>query len=90
MTAAKIMIEIDGQGTLHADADTLAKLKNQRFQLSLQGEVVMLEPVPRRLSEIGDPVERKATYENFKKKVMRSGPADLPGDWASIRDSIYD
>lgn len=90
MTAAKVLVEIDSEGTLHADAETLAKLKNQRFNLSSEGERMIFEPAQRRLSEIEDVEERRAAYEEFKKKVIRSGGGNLPEDWATIRDSIYD
>lgn len=90
MIAAKVLIEIDAEGTLHADTETLARLRNQRFNLSIEGERMIFEPVQRRLSEIEDVEERKAAYQEFVKQVARPGPSNLPEDWATIRDSIYD
>lgn len=90
MTAAKVLIGIDAEGTLHANAETLARLKNQRFKLSIEGEKMIFEPAQRRLSEIEGVEERRAAYEEFKKEVMRPGGGNLPKDWATIQDSIYD
>lgn len=90
MTAAKVLIEIDSEGTLHADAETLSKLKNQRFNLSIEGGRMIFEPAQRRLSEIEDVEERMAAYEEFKKKIMRRGGGKLPTTRAELNDLVYD
>lgn len=88
MTAAKI--RIDSEGRVQTDAETLETLKNREFELQSNGHIVPLTPRPRRLHEIEDVGERMAAYEEFKKRVVRPGGENLPEDWETIRDSIYD
>ncbi|GAA5501861.1 hypothetical protein Dxin01_01600 [Deinococcus xinjiangensis] len=88
MTVAEILI--DDEGRLQADAALLSELKGQRFTVEREGGAVILKMRPRRLSEIEDMEERMAAYQAFKKRIMRPGGQQLPSDWETIRDSIYD
>lgn len=84
------LIEIDEQGTLHADASVLSRLKNQRFRLQVRDDTITLAPARPRLSQIADLAERERAYQEFVRQVALPSDASLPPDWATIRDGIYD
>ena len=89
MTAEANLIEIDAQGTLHADAETLSKLKNQRFTLSMQGQTITLQPAPRHLSEMKDPAERRQALRDLLDQLAIAQAPSWPENY-NLRDDIYD
>ncbi|MEF2278447.1 hypothetical protein V3W47_09040 [Deinococcus sp. YIM 134068] len=92
MEAPKLdaLIEIDAEGRLHGDAELLARLRNQTFRLSVEGQTITLRPPVRRLSEIEDAGERAEAHRAFKQQVMRPGGGRVPSTRAELNDLVYD
>ncbi|BDP44370.1 hypothetical protein DAETH_43390 (plasmid) [Deinococcus aetherius] len=84
------LIEIDAEGRLHGAPELLARLRNQTFRLSVEGQNITLSPPMRRLSEIADAGERAAAYAAFKQQVMRAGGGPVPTTRAEINELVYD
>lgn len=84
------LIEIDAEGRLHGTPELLARLTNQTFRLSVDGQTITLRPPVRRLSEIEDVGERAEAYAAFKRQVIRRGGGPIPTTRAELNDLIYD
>lgn len=90
MEAPKLdaLIEIDAEGRLHGDAELLARLRNQTFRLSVEGQTITLRPPVRRLSEIEDAGERARVRAQVFEELALADVPPLPDDH-DLRADIY-
>ena len=89
MTAVKTIVTVDDEGRLNADAETLSKLKNRRFELQEEGQTLRLEARPLPIYEIEDPAERQRAFRLTLERLTKwSGPTWPAGH--NVRDEIYD
>lgn len=83
------LIEIDAEGRLHGAPELLARLTNQTFRLSVEGQTITLRPPMRRLSEIADAGERARVRALVLEELAIADVPPLPDDY-DLRADIYD
>lgn len=90
MTAAKILIEIEEDGTLKLPPEALKALGTRFVTLNIeQGGPMTVEARPRRLSEIEDMDERMKALNILLDAVAIADAPGWPEDY-DLRDDIYD
>ena len=87
---AKVQLKPDENGDLVVPREVLGEgTEHSVYTVEREGNVLRLEPAPRKLHDIEDPEERARAVADFMKRIAHKTGVSWPENY-NVRDDIYD
>lgn len=86
----KTLLKPDSDGSVIIPKELLGDVSpGTTFLLEREGQVIRLEPAPRKLHEIEDPEARAEAFDAFMQRFAQKTKVSWPENY-DVRDDIYD